>query len=103
MQLRYRRHYRSAERNKPFTPQHQAADVSIFAIMRIVETKRTLEAEPTIFLPAHAQTDGMDALVKPLHARDATGVTTQGFGAFSGGAAGVPERERHRRHDHQDD
>ena len=73
----------------------------VLAIVRIVEAERALETEPSALVPAQAQADGMDAVVQPLHAGDATGVTSQGLGAFGGGAAGVPERERCRRHDHQ--
>jgi hypothetical protein len=48
-----------------------------------IEPEGALEAEPPVFVPAYAQANGMDAVVQPLHAGDATGVTAQRFSAFS--------------------
>ena len=103
MQLRYRRHHRPAEGNQPVAAQNEAADMTVLAVVRVIKAEGALETEPSVLLPADTQANRMNAMVQPLHAGDATGITSQRLGAFGSGAAGVPERERCRRHDHQED
>ena len=71
VQLRHRRRHRPAEGDQPVAAQHQPADMAILAIVRIVEAERALQPEPAIVLAAHAQADGVHAVVQPLHAGDA--------------------------------
>jgi len=85
-----------AERHQPGPAQHHPADVTVAAIMRVLEAEHALESEPSVFAAMQAHAGGMHRLVEPLHARRAAGVATKGFRAFRGGAPRAPVREGER-------
>ena len=91
---------RADERDEPPSAQHQAPDVAIAAVVRILEAERALESEPPIFPPMQTQSRGVHGLVEPLHARRTARIATECFGPFRSPTPRAPVRERECCDDH---
>jgi len=93
--------HRTAERHEPLAAQHEVADMSVLAVLGILEAEAAFEPEPTILPASQADAAGMHGVVQPLHGGGATGIPTDPVGAFGGGACGAPIGKAQGAQDHQ--
>lgn len=78
--------HRAAEGHQTFSAQDQPCDMTIGAVLRVLEAETALEAESAVVASPQTKPGGVYGMVDQLHPGRAAGVAAEQDGLFGSGA-----------------